>query len=251
MVPVATLVLVHGSWHGGWCWDGVAPLLRGRGHTVLTPDLPGHGADATPASEVAMDTCTDLLGELLGMLLEPALLVGHSFGGAVISQTAEHHPEAVAGLVYLSAFLLRHGQSVWRHGYPSKASQDTVFRPPHLKIDAGNATVDLDPAVIPDAFYNGCTAAAVDRALSLWRPEPVLPLQTPLELTKDRYGRQPRAYIGCLEDRIISRAAQERMCRLTQCDPLLTMPTGHSPFLADPEGLAGILDRLAALQPVR
>ena len=75
---MSTFVLVHGAWHGAWCWEKVVPLLEGAGHEVVTLDLPGHGEDGTPALEVTMESYTDRVVGALDARSEPVVLVGHS-----------------------------------------------------------------------------------------------------------------------------------------------------------------------------
>lgn len=243
----SVFVLIHGAWHGAWCWESVAGRLHRRGHTVAAPDLPGHGEDRTPAGRVTMQTCTDYVTSLLDRLPEPAVLVGHSFGGAVVSQVAELRPDAVASTIYLCAFLLRDGQSVWRHGLPSPRSPGAgplVLRPENLVVDRAEGTVDLDRSVVAGGFYAGCRPADRERALARWRPEPLAPLQTPLVLSEN-FARVPRGYICTLDDRVVPPAAQRRMCRATPCRRVVELDSGHSPFLSAPAEVAGHLLRLS------
>jgi pimeloyl-ACP methyl ester carboxylesterase len=106
---VSTYLLVHGGWHGAWCWQRVAPLLRRAGHRVIVPDLPGHGDDPTPIAAVTPGSDVQSVSTVLDTLAEPAILVGHSSGGMVISAAAELRPRVVRALVYLAAFLLPPG----------------------------------------------------------------------------------------------------------------------------------------------
>lgn len=187
------------------------------------------------------------MGSLLATLSEPAVLVGHSFGGVVVSQTAELHPEAVRSSIYVCGFLLRDGQSVWRHGFPSPrgpAGSPPVLGPDNLMVMEDEAVLDLDRSVVPEGFYYDCTPQDRRRAMKLWKPEPLAPLRTPLLLTESNFGRVPRAYIQCLGDRVIPPAAQQRMCRLTPCNPVIEMKSGHSPFLSEPRLLEEHLHRL-------
>ena len=108
---MSTFVLVHGAWHGGWCWYKVAALLRQKGHTVLAPDLPAHGRDQTPINAVSMQSYAQRVVDVMRTANEPVILVGHSMGGFVISAAAEQQPQTVAKLVYLAAFLLDDGQT--------------------------------------------------------------------------------------------------------------------------------------------
>lgn len=81
-------VLVHGAWHGSWCWRKVVPLLRAKGHTVFTPDLPGHYRSATPCADVTLKTYVDSISDLIVSNNHKVILVGHSMAGVVISQVA-------------------------------------------------------------------------------------------------------------------------------------------------------------------
>jgi pimeloyl-ACP methyl ester carboxylesterase len=86
---MARFVLVHGAWHGGWCWERIVPLLGAAGHEVLAPDLPGLGADRTPFAADVLAQWADFVAGLVRGAAEPAVLVGHSRGGLVISEAAE------------------------------------------------------------------------------------------------------------------------------------------------------------------
>jgi pimeloyl-ACP methyl ester carboxylesterase len=107
-------VLVHGAWHGGWCWKKVAPLLRAAGHDVFTPTLTGLGERVhLLASEIDLAThVDDVLGVLEYEDLTNVVLVGHSYGGMVISGVAERAGSRLARLVYLDAFLPENGKAL-------------------------------------------------------------------------------------------------------------------------------------------
>lgn len=191
-----------------------------------------------------MKSCVEALGARLSAAGEPAVLVGHSFGGAVVSRACEMYPGSVRMAVYLCAFLLRDGQSVWRHGVPSPrtvGADSGVLTRAHLRVDEANATVDLNRSVIEDAFYEGCSLQAREQAMARWRAEPLEPLRTPLNLTEGNYGRVPRMYIHSRNDRVIPPASQQRMCRLTRCEREINGDWGHSPFLSHPQALTELL----------
>jgi len=80
-------VLIHGAWHGSWCWDKVSPLLKTKGHEVEAPDLPGHGKDKMSINEVTLDAYTEKLCKILDAQTEPVVLVGHSGGHSDISSS--------------------------------------------------------------------------------------------------------------------------------------------------------------------
>ncbi len=101
------VLLVHGAWHGAWCWERVTFELKDRGLRVDAVDLPGHGSDRTPLTDLHGDATR--VREALTELGEPAVLVGHSYGGAVISEAGDH--PLAEGLVFLPAFPLDVGET--------------------------------------------------------------------------------------------------------------------------------------------
>ena len=236
MSPTPTYILVHGAWHGAWCWHKLIPLLESQGARVIAPDLPAMGADATPASEVTLESWAQSVAQLLDPSA-PAVLVGHSLGGAVISRTAELMPHGIRVLVYLSAYLLPAGATV---GDAARNDRESLIAPNMIPVRRG-VTCTLRAEVIADAFHGTCTQQDHEFAVQRLTPQPLRPLVTPLELTAGRFGRVPRAYIETTRDRGVSLAAQRRMQAALPCTPVFTLDSDHSPFLSQPEALARIL----------
>ena len=121
---MATFVLVHPAWFGGWCWKKVTPILRGRGHEVFTPTLTGLGERAHLANrEVGLGTHIEDVANVLKFEdIRDAILVGNSSGGMVIAGVADRIPERIAHVVYLDAFVPEDGQSLFDI-VPSERSQ--------------------------------------------------------------------------------------------------------------------------------
>ena len=111
---MAIYVLVHSAWAGGWMWRSVARELRAAGHEAFTPTLTGLGERVHLANpEIDLDThVLDVVNLVRFERLERVVLVGHSYGGMVISGVAERVPASIARLVYLDAFVPRSGESV-------------------------------------------------------------------------------------------------------------------------------------------
>lgn len=99
-----TFVLVHGAWHGGWCWEKLRPLLEAEGHTVIAPDMPGHGEDRLPIEDQNLEKYARTVEALIAPLNEPVILVGHSFGGMITSQAACYIPNKIKNLSILQRF---------------------------------------------------------------------------------------------------------------------------------------------------
>jgi pimeloyl-ACP methyl ester carboxylesterase len=108
-----TYVLVHGAWHGGWCWSKVAAILRSRGHSVFTPTQTGLGERSHLLSKsITLDVFVEDIANVLKWEdLKDVVLVGHSLGGSTISGVADRMRDRVRQLVYLDALMLENGQS--------------------------------------------------------------------------------------------------------------------------------------------
>jgi pimeloyl-ACP methyl ester carboxylesterase len=233
---MAAFVLVHGAWHGAWCFERLAAALAARGHLVAVPDLPGHGADSTPPGDVTLADYVARVGEALAAQPEPALLLGHSMGGMVITQAGEEHAARVRALIYLCAFLPRDGESLGSLARPTAVT-------PNLRPDREAGVVRFDPAGAREAFYGDCSDADVAFASARLCPQPVLPWTRAVALGA-RYAALPRHYVECTQDRAIPIEDQRRMQAATPCR-VHTLHTSHSPFLSQPEALAVLLDAIA------
>ena len=111
---MTTFVLVHGGWHGGWCWNRVSKLLSAKQHTVVAPTLTGLGERSHLLSpEIDLEThVLDIVNVMKWQELRDVVLVGHSYGGMVISGVAERMERSIASLVMLDAMVPASGQSV-------------------------------------------------------------------------------------------------------------------------------------------
>jgi pimeloyl-ACP methyl ester carboxylesterase len=238
---MSTFVLVHGASHGAWCWHKVIPFLEDRGHRVVAIDLPGHGEDHTPVAQVTLEAYTQRICEAVEAQSERVILVGHSMGGVAISQAAERCPENIAALGYLCAFLLEDGESLL-----NAAQQDSESMiPPNMVPTADGAAVSIRPEAVREAFYADCSEEDVAFATARLIPQPTAPLAAPVHLTEARYGRIPRFYIECVNDRAIPIASQRQMHQKAGVREVFTIDSSHSPFFSKPETLAEELGRVA------
>lgn len=240
---MATFLLVAGAWHASWCWERIVPTLEAAGHRVIAPDLRGMGEDRTPLSQVTLATWADQIADIIRAEAEPVILVGHSRGGIVISETAERVPEGIRTLVYLTAFLLPAGGTLAE----AAASIAVEGEPPFMEEGPEPGTVTVVPSAVVRTFYNTTPDEWVMRAAAKLTPEPVAGLGTPLAVTDERFGRVPRAYIECTLDQAITLPLQREMQRMLPCDPVFTLETDHSPFYSAPDKLAETLLAIAKI----
>ncbi len=237
---MSTYILVHGSWHGAWCWYKVIPLLEKAGHRAIALDLPGHGRDWTPASAVTMQSYVDAVCKVLDAQAEPVILVGHSRGGIVVSQTAEHRPEKIKMLVYLTAYLIPDGEAM----LPTALSDTESLIGPNLVLDEEQGWHMLKAEAFRGALYGDCSDEDVALASALLTPEPNAPVATPLQTSAENLGRIPSVYIECLQDRGVSPSLQKKMYTAGACQRVISMHTSHSPFFSAPEELVSHLTAL-------
>lgn len=236
----ALVVLVHGAWHGGWCWASLQAELDRRGIPSLAVDLPGHGSSvATPTGlhghALALGTALDKLSDHTA---GPIALVGHSYGGAVITQAAAGRTD-IGHLLYIAAFALDAGESVLG-ALGTFDRREVALAAAMIPTDDGDATV-LDPATAPGALYGDCSPHAVAAAL------PRLCAQTMVSMTEEVDGA-PRndiesTYVVCRRDRAVHPDHQATMA--DRCTHRLDLDTDHSPFLSAVDDTAGIVETVS------
>jgi pimeloyl-ACP methyl ester carboxylesterase len=240
---MATFILVHGAFHGAWCWDRLVPKLEARGHRAHAFDLPSLGADRTPISEVTLDLWVSCVVDQIETRAEPIVLVGHSLAGVAVAAATERVPDRVRLLVYLAAFLPLDGDSVASLSASPAARKESG--PSAFARSDDGLSFSARPEVAGERFYHACSAEDAAFAVPLLRPQAYSVQRTPVKLTEDRYGKVPRVYIECLEDRVISLGLQRDMVARAGVREVVSLATDHSPFFSAPELLADVLSRLA------
>src|SRR3954451_24401654 len=239
---MARFVLVHGAFHGAWCWEPLVGALSAAGHTVTTLDLPGHGDDPTPVADITLDAYAQRICDALADEPEPVLLVGHSMGGVAVTQAAARCPEQVARLVYVAAFLPGDGQSLVDLTKLPEGAGDMVQE--NMAVD-GEPPVGTMPAeAAREAFYGKCSPQQADRAIERLRPQALAPFGTPADRGEAGAG-PPRAYVISTEDRALPTALQRRLVADNPDLDVVELDADHSPFLSATNELAAALDRFA------
>lgn len=234
-----TYVLIHGAWHGAWCWNKVVPLLLQAGHQAIAVDLPGHGKDKTPVSGISLQSYVDRVCQVLDRQSEPVVLLGHSLGGLSITQAAEYRPNKIKTLVYLCAFVLQNGQSCHELLQLTPDSAQLLMQNVVQSKDRSYSTVKKE--AIKEVFYNDCLEEDIARARLLLCPQASAPNAARVTTTVENFGRIPKIYIETLQDKTLLPSFQEKMYSAIPFQKIIKINTSHSPFFSAPEELVAHL----------
>jgi pimeloyl-ACP methyl ester carboxylesterase len=232
------VVLVHGAFSDGQVWGYVAGKLRAAGRRVVTVDLPGRSSSPMAADQVSLDLYRDTVVQALNHVAGPAVLVGHSFAGIVIAAAAEQVPEKIKTLVFTAAYLPQDGDSLL-----SLAQQDHDAKiGQYLTIDEGRGMAVVEYAARAELFANDGPAPLKAKLPDIILDEPAAPLVTPVRVTAERFGQVDKIYVSTELDQVISPAFQAQMISRTPVRKVVSLQTGHLPFLTDIEGMAQAIE---------
>jgi len=240
---MARYVLVHGAFHGAWCWEPLVAELSAAGHTVQTFDLPGSGDDTTPVAEVTLDAYAARICDALADQPEPVVLVGHSMAGMAITQAAARCPDNIARLVYLAAFLPAEGQSLVDLSQLPEGAGDMVQA--NMVVAGEPPTGTMPAGAAREAFYGRCTPEQAAWAIERLRPQALAPFVTPVALGDGAARRPPCTYVLATDDRALPTALQRRFVADNPGLDVVELEADHSPFLSRTSALAAALDGLS------
>ena len=227
MAEPASVVLVHGAWHGAWCWDKVLAPFGAAGVKVEAVELPLTSlADDVAATRAAVDAVGG-----------PVVLCGHSYGGAVITDAGDH--PAVRHLVYLCAFALDPGEDVTTAAAGVEVASSAIADA--FRFSEDGTMVHLDPEGARTAFYLDCDRADADAALERLRPMAFACFTAPATKTPRR--DRESTYVVCTEDEAIHPELQRVLAK--RCTTSVEWPTSHSPFVSQPNLVVDLLAGLA------
>jgi pimeloyl-ACP methyl ester carboxylesterase len=227
-----TFVLVHGAWHGGWCWRRVTDILEGKGHKVFAPTLTGLG-ERSHLMRAGIDLSVhvaDVVNVMTWERLDNIVLCGHSYAGFVISGVAERMADKIAALVFLDAFLPENGQ----------AMADITSQATRERLAAAAARGDIGVPAPPAEMFkvNAADRAWVD---ALCVPQPIATMTEKIRLTGARERVATKVYIRARDypnpgfDAALARAKADPAWQTHE------LPCGHDVMVDMPERLAEIL----------
>lgn len=229
--------------------------------------MPGHGLDRKKIHSASLKDYVNKTIEVIQAVEGKVVLLAHSRNGIVISQVAEIIPEKIEKLIFLASYLIPNGKSMMEYALLDRKSlviQNTV---PKISIKLVSRLIKnytgykktlidlflpkkfrthrLSQHIFQEALYHDCPPEILELANVLLTAEPNLGGFEKLKLTAERYGKIPKIYIECLQDRAVTLFLQRKMQKDSPCDQVFQIDSSHSPFFSKPEELCDILKEIA------
>ncbi len=225
--------------------DAFLDALRAKGHSVEAFDLPAQGDDPTPKEAATMQAYADKTVAQLKSSDEPAVLLGHSMGGVVVTQAADDFVAAGGKLkqvIYLTAFLPRNGESLLSLAGSPEGQGDAVQA--NLVVSGEPPMGNFPAAAAPEALFN---MTSPDKLKTVdprgMESQPIIPFTNPVSITDDR--DITRRYIFALQDRAIPLALQRKMASATKIVETAELNSDHMPYFSVLDELVDVVDRFA------
>lgn len=240
---MSQLLLIHGAWGGAWEFQETLEGLRKQGHQATAIDLPGHGHYEAPIAEVTMDAYVQTVVDATEAIEGRVVLVGHSLGGAIISQVAERIPHKIERLVYVAAMLPKSGETPLGLMQGDEAGELLS----QLQFSDDQTYVTVSPDVVKRTLLHDVSDA---KRLGAFIPHFAMkqatePFMFAAELTDAAFGSVPKTYVRASIDKVLSPALQDEMVKNWKVDRVFTLESGHFPLMSIPQRLTDVLHQAA------
>lgn len=231
-------VLVHGAWHGGWCWQKVSTSLQAQGANVYTPTLSGLGEHRhTLDSSVNLEThITDIVNFIVMQDLHNVILVGHSYAGTVIAGVADRIPERLSKLVFFDAMIVRSGQSALN----VQPKENQV-----IAAKAAAATNGLSVAAWGADVFGVRDTADIRWVNERLTPQPYRAFTQTLQLKHDFGNHIPLIYVACVKPMLVPIRKFSEEAKKGKEWQYFTLNSGHDAMVSDPEDVAKLFTSFA------
>ena len=233
-----TIVLVHGAWHGGWCWERVVPLLQNAGYRVVTPTLAGLGErQAELSTQISMDTHVNEIAALVQAQPGPVVLLGHSYAGYVISGVADRLADTgkLRSLIYLDAFVPLDGERL----------ADTRTLEERARMEASFSAGNPAYAKIPAKFFGITDAADIAWVDARLTDHPAGTYLQRIALKNTLPASLKRGYIACTSPKLATIDASKERVRADAGWRYVELATGHDAMVTEPQALSQLILSLA------
>jgi pimeloyl-ACP methyl ester carboxylesterase len=234
------IILIHGAWHGGWCWDGVVNRLEKAGHTAISPTMPGHHK-TDDRSKIRLKDYIDTIMAAVTAVDGPVILVAHSSAGFLIQSVAAKIPEKIEHLIFNNAFILAHG----------KCQFDIV--PPDVAqgmIKAAEASPDHCVPVLEDFIRHTLMAdadtAKQEKLIHRLVPQPIALFTTPVEIEGFDAGKFKKTVLFCKNDGSLPDGAYLGMAQGLGTHNVIELDLGHEGLFTHPDLVADAIIRAIA-----
>jgi pimeloyl-ACP methyl ester carboxylesterase len=232
---MSTFALVHGAWHGSWCWERLTPELEARGHRVVTMDLPGHDGSAS-FDDYADEVCA----AVAHVGADDLVVVGHSLAGQTVALVAARRP--IRRLVYLCAMPPIPGRTFAQQIFDEVEMLHPDYTRGLGEKDSEGRFAWVDEQRACFHLFGDCDRTTTAAAFARLRPQATGPYRVPCSLPTLPVVES--TYVVCEDDRIVMPEWSRRVARDWLNADLIEMPGSHSPFLSRPAPLAEVLDGL-------
>lgn len=243
-----TMILVHGALFTSSVWLPVQTYLQTKGYNVVTVNTPGRLHDGVSAENATLNAAVDKLCQVANMQSEPVILVGHNQAGAIITQATAHCGPQIKGLVYIAAVV----------PWPGEKPFDLLSDQDNKNFDQAAPLDNATGLSIPDAqapihqlMMADANSEDAQHAISNMVPEPIIFAYDTLDYNLMAFNQIPKFYIKTLNDVMIAPASQDIFIRRQTMNQVHTLPTGHCPFVSQPEPLGDLLANITDSFTVR
>jgi pimeloyl-ACP methyl ester carboxylesterase len=227
------IVIVHGAFQTAAAWSQVEKMLEAKGHDVDVVDLPGRDAKGD-LKTVSLAAYRDAVTAVINSKTDPVYLVGHSFGGITISNVAELAPTKIKKLIYVAAYLPKSGESLQSLSAEDKNNKFTQTNFVVAKDYSYAEVLEVDRGLI---FANDASAETRVTVTKDLVKEPLAPMAEPVTLTA-AFESVAKAYIRTMKDNAVSTPLQDMMIGRAGVNQVISVDTGHTPFITAPEAIA-------------
>ena len=232
-------ILIHGAWHGGWCWDGVIEKLNEAGHTAEAPTMPGHNKN-DDRSKIRFNDYIEKIVRVLKSQSKPAVLVGHSSAGFLLQAAAPQVSDKIAQLVFLNAFILPDGKCQFDLVPPDVAAGMTAA------AEASNDNcVPVDEGFVRNMLMAEESPHAQDELISRLVPQPICLFTTPVDTTDFQKLTVPKSVVFCKADASLPPGAYLGMAQGLGDHNIIEIEGGHEALSTRPgivaDGLREVL----------